>query len=356
MSAGGSRTEGGRAASASRAAAADAPRLPPFPARDPEGHKGVFGTVCVVGGQAAPPAVMLGGPAFAARAALRTGCGLVVLAMPEPLLAAGLTVAPSATGLALPCRKDGRLAAAAAAEAIDQHLRPAQCLALGPGLGAELPQQQFTMRLVAQEEIPLVVDADALNCLAHTRAFHLDFRARAILTPHPGEFARLAAALAIDADPVDPAQRPAAAESLAQRLGCVVVLKGAGTVVSDGLRTWVSSAGNAALATAGSGDVLTGVIAGLVAQFHRGDASARLYALAAAKAGRPAPPSLDLFDCARLGVELHGRAAERWSARIAAAAGAAAGAAGAGLLADELCDELPATIAAWRSGRLHSAP
>ncbi|MCX5640251.1 MAG: hydroxyethylthiazole kinase [Planctomycetota bacterium] len=88
-----------------------------------------------------------------------------------------------------------------------------------------------------------------------------------ILTPHPGEFARLAQALQLNEDPIKSAARPAAAERLAQRLGCIVVLKGHGTVVSDGTRTWVCTHGNDALAIGGSGGVLSGVIGGLVAQY-----------------------------------------------------------------------------------------
>jgi NAD(P)H-hydrate epimerase len=149
-----------------------------------------------------------------------------------------------------------------------------------------------------------------------------------ILTPHPGEFRRLAAAVGIEADPIDPRGRSEAAAALAGRLGCIVVLKGAGTVVSDGLRTWVNQTGNAALATAGTGDVLTGVIAGLVAQFHR-EAVPR-----GAAAG-----GLSLFDCARLGTRLHGLAADRWAGRHGTA----------GLLVRDLLDELPDAMQQMRS-------
>ena len=138
---------------------------------------------------------------------------------------------------------------------------------------------------------------------------------RVILTPHPGEYRTLAGALGIDTDPVDPDRRADAARDLAGRLGCVVVLKGAGTVVSNGIDTWTNDSGNVALATAGTGDVLTGVIAGLVAQ-----------------------GGLSLYDCARLGVHLHGLAADRWTARHG----------DTGLLASDLLDELPDTIAQLR--------
>ncbi len=83
----------------------------------------------------------------------------------------------------------------------------------------------MALRSVQQEDVPVIVDADAINALAGVVDLHLDFRARAVLTPHPGEFKRLAASLRIALDPVDPGTRPTAAAELAQRLGCVVVLK-----------------------------------------------------------------------------------------------------------------------------------
>ncbi|MHC4949167.1 MAG: NAD(P)H-hydrate dehydratase [Planctomycetota bacterium] len=304
-----------------------------MPDRPADGHKGTFGTVCVVGGQAAEPRVMLGGPAFAAVGALRVGAGLAVLAAPSPLLAPMLVAAPSATGLALPVDDDGALRASDVAALLDRHLASFRCLAIGPGFGAELPQQQIVARLAAAGDRPMVIDADALNALAALRDFHRDLRADAVLTPHPGEFQRLARALDLDVDPVDPAARPAAAQELARRLGCVVVLKGAATVVTDGLSIHVNATGNAALATAGTGDVLTGVIAGLVAQFHRPHLGAGRRAVTPEQQG-----GLGLLDCAALGVHLHGLAADLWARRHGHA----------GLLASDLLDLLPDAVQAYR--------
>jgi NAD(P)H-hydrate epimerase len=300
--------------------------LPRLPRRDPEGHKGTFGTVCVIGGQAHAPRVMIGGPAFTASAALRSGAGLCILAVPAPIMAAALVIAPGATGLALPVDRDRALRSSAAAEILDAHLGSADCVAIGPGFGTGDAQQQIVVRLLAGSETPLVVDADALNTLAALRDFPGDLGAPAILTPHPGEFRRLAKALALGAEAesgaTDPARRADAATRLAARLGCVVVLKGAGTVVSDGLGTWTCRAGCAALATAGTGDVLTGVIASFVAQFAR------------------EPAGLSLYDCARLGVEVHGRAGDRWASRHG----------DAGLVAQELIDEIPDVLRDLRAG------
>ena len=298
--------------------------LPSLPPRPLDGHKGTFGTVCVVGGQANAPHVMIGGPAFTATAALRAGAGLAVLAVPAPLVAAAITIAPSATGLALPTDPDGNLLPSDVAALLDTHLPKYDCLAVGPGLGDGPAQQQIVTRLVGREQPPMVIDADALNALAHVAQFARDFRVPAVLTPHPGEYARLAQALGIDADlvrPVGAATRSRAAESLAQRIGCVVVLKGAGTVVSDGLNTWTNTTGNPALATAGTGDVLTGVIAGLIAQFASG----------------PDGP-LSLYDCARLGVFAHGLAADRWRDAHADTS----------LLAEDLLRQLPDAVASLR--------
>ncbi|MFO0875004.1 MAG: NAD(P)H-hydrate dehydratase [Phycisphaerales bacterium] len=305
--------------------------LPPFPARPLDGHKGTFGTVVVLGGQAAPPRVMVGGPALAALAALRSGAGLAMLAVPAPFAAAALTIAPSATALALPVDAAGRLLPSACAEVLDAHVPKSSCLALGPGLGDEPAQRQVVIRVVASDGVPLVVDADALNCLASTPDFQADFRAAAIVTPHPGEFARLAHALRLDAPALDARgggaeARIAAAGALARRLGCICVLKGHGTVVSDGLRHWVCEAGNPALATAGTGDVLTGVTAALVAQFAPRSGAA---------AGSAA---LGLFDCARLAVQAHAHAADAWARRHGPS----------GMLASDLVAELPDTIAAMR--------
>ena len=301
----------------------DLPKLPPRPA---DGHKGTFGTVCVVGGQSAAPRVMIGGPAFAAIGALRSGAGLVVLALPEPVMNTGLEIVPSATGLSLPVDGDGALIPSEIARLLDEHEASWDCIAVGPGLGADIPQQQIVVRLVSCEDIPLVIDADALNSLASVPEFDGDFRAPAILTPHPGEYQRLAKALDLVADPIDPEQRGHAAELLARRLGCVVVLKGAGTIVSDGVKTWRNPTGGVALATAGTGDVLAGLIAGFVAQFFKRSLGIGSKQISAEQQG-----GLSLHDCARLGVYVHGFAADRWSAVHGSA----------GMLAMDLLDTLP---------------
>lgn len=301
-------------------------KFPLLPARDPAGHKGTFGTVAVIGGSARASR-MIGAPALAALGALRAGAGLVKLVMPEPILDAALTIEPSATGVALPTGSDGDIIAHEAAAVLDRVLADAEAVVIGPGMGVTEATKAAVVRVVQQEETPVVVDADAINALAEIPDLHLDFRAPAILTPHPGEFHRIAAALRIKADPRREGERTEAAGALAQRLGCIVVLKGAGTVVSDGQQQWVCDSRNPALATAGTGDVLSGVIASIVAQH-------------AAPAGPiPRPGRVDLFTAACAGVEAHARAAEAW--RDANATG--------GMLARELATGLPAAVDSLRA-------
>ncbi len=266
---------------------------------------------------------MLGGALIAARSALRAGAGLVQLAVPEPLALAALSALESATGRALPVDTDGHLDPSGCAAVLDEALADAHALAIGPALGGGAAVEQVVVRTLANARMPIVIDADALNALARTAQFDRDIGAAGlILTPHPGEYARLAAALHIEpAAADDDASREMGARSLAQRLGCIAIVKGPRTAVSDGIHTWSARAGTAALATGGAGDALAGIVASFVAQFHaRG-------------------PGLSLFDCARLGVAVHGLAARRWS-----------GVHGdAGLLASEICEMIPDTLAALRT-------
>ncbi len=308
---------------------------PAIPIRPEHGHKGTFGTVCVVGGRADDQRVMVGGPAFAALGALRSGCGLAVLAVPTPVMAAALVVAPSATGLALPVDEEGATKPSDAAQLLDRHMSEFKCVAIGPGLGTGVHAQQVVIRMIAQDAVPLVIDADALNCLAMLPDFHRDLRAQAVLTPHPGEYKRIADALGIKGDPINPGTREAAAQELARRLGCVVVLKGHRTVTSDGLQTLVNLTGNAALATGGTGDVLTGVIAGFVAQYFK-----PTIAVGARKVSAQDQGGLNLVDCAALAVQVHGLAADRWAERHG----------NAGMLATDLLNEIPAALHEMRHG------
>ncbi|MCZ6837543.1 MAG: NAD(P)H-hydrate dehydratase [Planctomycetota bacterium] len=304
----------------------DFPNLPPRPE---SGHKGTFGTVCVLGGQAAVPRVMIGGPAFSALGALRSGCGLAILAVPEPIMNSSIEIAPSATGLALPIDEYGQLKPSETARLLDAHASRIDCLAVGPGLGEGEAQQQIVMRLISQDHHPLVLDADAINAMAQVPEFRADFHSPAILTPHPGEYQRIASGLGIETDPADPDSREEAARNLASQLGCVVVLKGKQSVVSDGVKTWVNSSGGPALATAGTGDVLTGLISGFVAQFFK-----RTLGLGSRQITPSQQGGLSLFECAQLGVFVHGKASDAWSETHG----------DAGMLATDLLDHVPGVL------------
>lgn len=255
------------------------PRLPPRPE---DGHKGTFGTVLVVAGQA----TMVGAPCFVAAGALRSGCGLVRMALPPALMTTCLGLVPSAIGVP---RADlpGSIAQLAA-EGSGAHT----VIAAGPGLGLG-DDAAREIALVLSAAVPLVLDGTGLTHLARHDPAALERSAALILTPHPGEYARLAEAWGIPPLPTDPSagERYRAALQLARVAGAVVVLKGHGTVVSNGVDCWTCPVGTNVLAIPGSGDVLTGVIAGLLAQ------------------------GMSAFDAAVLGVRLHALAGELWAAR-----------------------------------------
>ncbi|MEM1186443.1 MAG: NAD(P)H-hydrate dehydratase [Planctomycetota bacterium] len=308
----------------------DSTPLPELPPRPVDGHKGTFGTVLVIGGAATPTRRMLGAPAFTALAALRSGAGLAQVMCPRPIVDHVLTLCPSATGWAIPIEPDGSIVAHEAAALFDKAVEGASVIAIGPGLGAADGVESLVLRAVGQDRIPVVLDADALNALARIADFAGDLRAPMVMTPHPGEFRRLAEALGVRADPV--AGREHAAEELARRLGCVVVLKGAGTVVSDGQRTWTCTRGHPCLGTAGTGDVLTGLVGALIGQFVPDGPAA----IGSITLPRPAGRPLDLFDAARVGVESHAATGEKWAAESGASRG---------LTALDLIDLLPAELA-----------
>jgi NAD(P)H-hydrate epimerase len=330
--------------------------VPPavLPPRARDAHKGSAGAVSVFGGSVSGGRVMIGAPALAARAALRSGAGLAKIVAPRAVLPRAITLCPSATGVALETDGAGELIAHEAAEVFDRVAGESDCIAIGPGLGVNDAARALCLRAVQQEDAPVIVDADALTNLAHVPELSRDFHGACVLTPHPGEFRRLAAALNIHADPTTPAARPAAAEHLAQRLGCIVVLKGAGTVVTDGHDTWVCDAGHPCLATAGTGDVLTGLIAGLIAQHlppprgegRGGVGGVDVHALARARLASgtthaPASPApLTLLSLTRLAVWAHAAAGERWATQHNAQAG---------LLAEELADLLPGVLQTARA-------
>ncbi len=264
---------------------------------------------------------MIGAPVLAARAALRAGCGLVRLFMPEPIVVTGLSLLPSATGVAIATDGEGLPHSDAG---FVGSLALASALVVGPGLGEDEHKKRPIAELVRaaiEVGLPAVIDADGLNALVTGEMLHRVDLSRCVLTPHPGEYARLASVRGIGADAGVQGERTEAATLLARSLGCIVVLKGAGTVVSDGEQAWVCERGHPCLGTAGTGDVLAGLIGSLIAQHNR--------------------HAFSLYDCARVAVEAHALAGEGW---------AQANKAPAGLLAAELADLLPGVLAGLTAG------
>ena len=227
-----------------------------LPRRGIEGHKWLAGAL-VVGGSTG----LAGAPLMASHAAARSGAAMVVCAVPGAAAAARASGTEVVTR-ALPATPDDALDAGAA-DAVMADVERFRAVAIGPGLGRDARTQTAVRRVVAQCPLPIVVDADGLNALADDpeplRARRAAGFPPAILTPHAGEYARLAG------KPVD-ADRVLAARELAARLDAIVLLKGPGTVIAapDG-RAVVNRVDRAALATAGTGDVLTGIIVGLLA-------------------------------------------------------------------------------------------
>jgi NAD(P)H-hydrate epimerase len=230
-------------------------------------NKGNFGHVLVVGGSFGPAGGKSGAPAMAALAALRAGAGLVTAAVPAPALAAVAAVAPELMTWPLEPAANGQIAAKnLAPEFLTTLLAGKTVLAIGPGLGQSTETSKFTTGLLSGTKIPAVVDADALNILA-AKPVLLTKLAKGrtlVLTPHPGEMARLAGMTVAEVQ----ANRLETARGFAERMGVTLVLKGARTLIAHpGGRVAVNTSGNPGMAKGGSGDVLTGLIAGLLAQY-----------------------------------------------------------------------------------------
>jgi NAD(P)H-hydrate epimerase len=287
-------------------------------ARDPASHKGTYGHALIVAGSLGKS----GAAVLAARGALRSGAGLVTVATPLdvlPVVAAGM-----------PEMMTAPLAATEAGTAsmrnldydhFDEIIRGKSVLAIGPGLSMETETQQFIRAVVAETDLPIVLDADGLNAYAGM-ADHLNQRkAPAMaLTPHPGEMARLLGVTTKDVQ----ARRLDVALEAAVRWHAYVILKGFHTILATPSgHAYINTTGNPGMATGGTGDVLTGILAGLTAQFG-------------------------IEDWARvlgLGVYLHGLAGDIAASRVGQAP----------LVATDLIEAIPEAysqiLAEWEHGR-----
>ena len=251
---------------------------PFFLPREPEAHKGHFGHALVIAGSTG----MSGAAIMTANAALKSGAGLVTAAVPQPLLPIMEASLIEVMKAGLSADTDGRFSAAALEPAL-KLIKGKKAVALGPGIGLTENVSKFVALLVKKCPTSMVIDADGLNALAGNIDALAQAASKIVLTPHPGEMARL---LEIDSQDVQQ-NRIGCAADLARRIQQVVVLKGARTVVAapDG-RIWINPTGNPGMASGGMGDVLTGMIVGFMAQ------------------------SLDPVDAAVCGVFLHGLAGD----------------------------------------------
>jgi len=257
--------------------------VPSLPPRSADAHKGDFGRVLVVGGSGG----MIGAVALAANAALRGGAGLVTFAAPRTIQPTVAGLSPAATSIPLACDADGQLSPEAVGQ-IASAAASADVLAVGPGMAVGETQAAI-VAAVLEIDRPTVLDADGLNNLTAVADWPARRRGPLVLTPHPGEFGRLTGRPAgeIQDDRAGAAVAAAGQWSGGSAAGQLVcVLKGAGTVVTDGGRVYVNDTGNPGMATGGTGDVLTGLVAALIGQ------------------------GLSPFDAACLGVWVHGRAGD----------------------------------------------
>lgn len=254
---------------------------PWLPRRGAATHKGDCGRVLIVAGSRG----MSGAGILAATACLRSGAGLVTLAVPEDVHSTVSGRVPEMMTLPLPAN-DGTLSVDALPLILEK-LQKVDVLAIGPGLSQQANVQEMLRRLLPKVNKPMVIDADALNALAGSTEILRQLTAPAVLTPHPGEMSRL---LGISLAEVQEQRLPLTVNS-ADEWGCTVLLKGARTLIAaPGGVLYINPTGNPGMATAGSGDVLTGIIAGFIAQGMQADqaaaAGAYIHGLAGDYAGK----------------------------------------------------------------------
>ena len=249
-----------------------------LPDRNPWGHKGNFGKLLLLCGSRG----YTGAAFFAAMGALRSGAGLVFLGVPESIYGIEAVKLNEPVIFPLP-DAGGRLSADAVPEILTR-LPQMDAVLVGPGLGQSGGTLAVVRAVLEKAECPVVVDADGINVLSAHRDLLRGRKLPTILTPHDGEFARLGGVIGED--------RMAAAADLAHDLGCVVLLKGHETCITDGVNGYINPTGNPGMAVGGSGDVLAGVLTALL--------------------GAGLPP----LEAAACGAWLHGAAGDRCAAEL----------------------------------------
>jgi NAD(P)H-hydrate epimerase len=256
------------------------PRLAP---RSAESHKGDYGRALLIGGSRG----MAGAIAMAGMATLRSGAGLVRLAVGRTILDQVAGFEPSYMTFPLDDDDQGRILSAGSSP-LHEQIESSDVVACGPGMGRGFGPTELVAALYESLAQPALFDADALFALAKRPRLLVPQPGPRILTPHPGEFARLTRSPAGG----DRAAMETRATRLAADAGCILVLKGHRTLITDGQQSFRNTTGNPGMATGGSGDILTGVVTGLLAQ------------------------GMTPLDAARLGVHVHGLAGDLATAEL----------------------------------------
>lgn len=245
--------------------------------RKKDTHKGDYGRVFVLGGSRG----LTGAACLCANACLRSGAGLVTLGIPFSLNTAMARKLTEVMTCPLAETQKGTLSLKAKKEILDR-INKSDIAVLGPGLSTNIETKKLIRRLIAGIKKTMVLDADALNAVSEDIDILKKIETRYVITPHPGEMSRL---IKRKTDYIKK-NRLSVAKQFSNHYNAVVVLKGSGTVVTERKRHYINKTGNPGMATAGSGDVLTGVIAGFLAQ------------------------GLGPFDAAKLAVYVHGLAGD----------------------------------------------
>ena len=223
-----------------------------LPDRDPWGHKGTFGKLLLLCGSRG----FTGAAWFAAMGALRAGAGLVFLGVPESIYGIEAVKLNEPVIFPLP-DADGMLSMEAIPEIL-RRLPQMDAVLIGCGLGQSEGTFEVVKAVLQNAECPVVLDADGINGISRHRDILRERTAPTVLTPHDGEFLRLGGVIGED--------RMASAEALARNLGCIVLLKGHRTCITDGRTSFRNTTGNAGMAVGGSGDLLAGILVGLLGQ------------------------------------------------------------------------------------------
>lgn len=223
-----------------------------LPDRDDFAHKGDFGKILLLCGSRG----YTGAAALAAMGALRSGAGLVFLGVPESIYA--IEAVKLTESIVFPLPDENGMLSGAAVPQILERLPRMDAVLIGPGLGQSAGTLAAVKAVLEGFDGPVVVDADGINILAAHKDILRGRAASTILTPHDGEFARLGGVIGND--------RAAAAENMARQLGCIMLLKGHETVITDGVETYINHTGNPGMAVGGSGDVLAGILVSLLGQ------------------------------------------------------------------------------------------